>query len=104
LAVRRSRLDEHEDENRPPRGPLYDKRGELIRAAPLELAGELAEVVSNYRSMTGGPYDLYLADRQRPELQGLTPLWYFQPVKALAGGEVWKEIVTGMGCGRSCPG
>jgi hypothetical protein len=77
---------------------------DLLRAAPNEPAGELAEVLSNYRSMTGGPYDLYLADRQRPELQGLTPLWYFQPVKALAGGEVWKEIVTGDGLRPILPG
>lgn len=77
---------------------------ELIRAAPVEPAGELAELLSSYRSMTGGPYDLYLADRQHPDLQALTPLWHFLPVKALDGGEVWKEIVTGDGLRPILPG
>jgi len=54
--------------------------------------------------MTGGPYDLYLADRQRPGLQALAPLWYFLPVKALEGGEVWKNIVTGDGLRPILPG
>jgi len=76
----------------------------LIRAAPIEPAGELADMLSSYRSMTGGPYDLYLADHQRPDLQSLTPLWHFLPVKALEGGEVWKDIVTGDGPRAILPG
>jgi hypothetical protein len=77
---------------------------ELIRATPVEPAGELAETLANYRSMTGGPYDLYLAGRQDAERQALTPLWHFQPVKALAGGEVWMDIVTGDGLRPILPG
>ena len=54
--------------------------------------------------MTGGPYDLYLADRGRASLDTLTPLWNFLPVKALEGAEVWKEIVTGDGLRPILPG
>ena len=68
---------------------------DLLRVAPLEPEGELAETLANYHSMTGGPYDLYLADRGRATLDTLTPLWHFQPVRVLDGGEVWKEIVLG---------
>ena len=77
---------------------------ELLRVAPVEPSGDLAELLANYRSMTGGPYDLYLADRDRPSLQSLTPLWHYLPVKALDGGEVWKNIVTGDGLRAILPG
>ena len=77
---------------------------ELIRAAPLTPEGDLAGAVANYRSMTGGPYDLYLADRLHPDSQALTPLWHYLPVKALDGGEVWKNIVTGDGLRPVLPG
>jgi hypothetical protein len=77
---------------------------ELIRVAPIQPGAELAAVIANYSSNTGGPYDLYLADRQRPDLQALTPLWHYLPVKALDGGEVWKEIVTGDGLRPILPG
>ena len=77
---------------------------ELIRVAPLEPSGELAELMVNYRSMTGGPYDLYLADRERPSLDALTPLWHYLPVKILDGGEVWQNIVTGDGLRTILPG
>ena len=78
--------------------------GDLVRAAPIEPGGELAEILSSYRSFAGGPYDLYLADHQSPDLQTLTPLWHFVPVKALDGGEVWKDIVTGDGLHPILPG
>lgn len=77
---------------------------DLLHAAPLEPAGELADIVGNYRSMTGGPYDLYLADRLRPSADRLTPLWWYEPVKALPGAEVWKNIVTGDGLRPILPG
>jgi type 1 glutamine amidotransferase len=77
---------------------------ELVRAAPIEPAGELAETLTSYRSMTGGPYDLYLAGRVRPSLADVTPLWHFLPVRALDGGEVWKDIVTGDGLRPILPG
>jgi hypothetical protein len=85
---------------------MLDRFGleELIRAAPLQASGKLAEALANYRSMTGGPYDLYLADRERPDSQALTPLWYYLPVKALEGGEVWKNIVAGDGLSPLLPG
>jgi hypothetical protein len=78
--------------------------GDLMRVAPIEPAGELAETIANYRSVTGGPYDLYLADRERPSFEDLTPLWSFQPVKPLPGGEVWMTIVTGDGLRPLLPG
>lgn len=77
---------------------------ELVRAAPIEPAGELAETLVNYRSMTGGPYDLYLAEHARPSLEKLTPLWSFLPVRALDGGEVGMDIVTGDGLRPILPG
>ncbi|MGD0496974.1 MAG: alpha-amylase family protein [Bryobacteraceae bacterium] len=77
---------------------------EVIRVAPFQPPKELADLIANYSSNTGGPYDLYLADRQRPDPQALTPLWHYLPVKALDGGEVWKEIVTGDGLRPILPG
>lgn len=77
---------------------------ELLRVAPLEPTGQLAELLANYRSMTGGPYDLYLSDRARRSLDDLTPLWHFEPVAVLAGGEVWQDIVTGDGIRPVLPG
>jgi hypothetical protein len=76
----------------------------LLRVAPVEPSGELAETMANYRSMTGGPYDLYLADRGKPSLATATPLWHYLPVKALEGGEVWKDIVAGDGLRPILPG
>lgn len=92
---------------------LYDAGGkrqarfgleELLRAAPVEPAGELGAMLANYRTMTGGPYDLYLAGRERPSLDDAAPLWHFLPVRALGGGEVWKDIVTGDGLRPILPG
>ena len=77
---------------------------DLLRVAPIKPAGELAETLASYSSMTGGPYDLYLAERSRPALETLTPLWSYLPVKALDGGEVWKDIVTGDGLRPILPG
>ncbi len=54
--------------------------------------------------MTGGPYDLYLADPGRPSIDGLTPLWHYLPVKVLEGGKVAKEIVMGEGLRPLLPG
>jgi hypothetical protein len=87
-------------------GQRLDRFGleELVRVAPFQPAAELRDVISNYSSNTGGPYDLYLADRERPDPQALTPLWHYLPVKVLDGGEVWKEIVTGDGLRPILPG
>jgi hypothetical protein len=68
---------------------------DLVRVAPVAPSGALGETIAGYRSMTGGPYDLYLADRSHPALENMTPLWTFQPVTTLPGGDVWKDIVTG---------
>ncbi|MGQ9919672.1 MAG: hypothetical protein ACUVS7_19940, partial [Bryobacteraceae bacterium] len=92
---------------------LYDSAGarqkrfgleDLVRAAPIEPSGELAATLASYRSMTGGPYDLYLAPRPRPAPDRFTPLWHFEPVRALEGGEVWQDIVTGDGSRPILPG
>lgn len=77
---------------------------DLLRVAPLEPAGELAETLANYKSMTGGPYDLYLAERSPAARERLTPLWSFLPVRALDGGQVWQDIVTGDGVRPILPG
>jgi hypothetical protein len=75
---------------------------DLLRVAPVEPAGDLAAVVASYTSMTGGPYDLYLAARERPGT--LTPLWHYLPVRALDGAQVWQDIVTGDGPRAILPG
>jgi hypothetical protein len=87
-------------------GQRRDRFGleDLIHVAPAEPHGALAETVASYRSMTGGPYDLYLADNSRPAIENLTPLWSFQPIAVLDGGEVWKTIVTGDGLRPILPG
>ncbi len=77
---------------------------ELLRAAPVEPTGELAETLASYRSMTGGPYDLYLAAPAETSLDAVTPPWHFLPVRALEGGEVWRHIVTGDGLRPLLPG
>jgi hypothetical protein len=77
---------------------------DLLRAAPVEPAGDLAETLASYRSIIGGPYDLYLAERSRPSPPRLVPLWSFEPVRALEGGEVWMDIVTGEGARPILPG
>jgi hypothetical protein len=77
---------------------------ELFRVAPFDPSGELAELIDNHRSMTGGPFDLYLADRGRVSFEKLTPLWHYLPVRTLKGGEVWKEIVAGDGLRPILPG
>ena len=77
---------------------------ELIRVAPFQPDGELARVIDNHRAMTGGPYDLYLADKGVASIDGLTPLWHYLPVRTLEGGEVWKEIVIGEGLRPVLPG
>jgi hypothetical protein len=77
---------------------------DLFRVAPFQPTGELAALMENYRAMTGGPFDLYLADRGRATVEGLTPLWFYLPVKVLEGGEVWKEIVVGEGLRPILPG
>jgi hypothetical protein len=76
----------------------------LLRVAPLEPSADLAELMTNYKTMTGGPYDLYLAGRESPSLASLTPLWHYLPVKALEGAQVWKDIVTGDGMRPILPG
>lgn len=77
---------------------------ELLRVAPVIPSGDLAATLADYRSMTGGPYDLYLAEEGRPSIETLTPLWHFQPVRTLDGGAVWKNIVTGDGLRPILPG
>jgi hypothetical protein len=77
---------------------------DLLRVAPIKPASELAETLASYNSMTGGPYDLYLAERPQPALDTLTPLWSFLPVRALDGGEVWQDLVTGDGLRPILPG
>ena len=77
---------------------------DLLRVAPFQPAGELGQLIDNHHSMTGGPYDLYLADRGGASVESLSPLWYYLPVKVLEGGDVWKEIVTGDGLRPVLPG
>ncbi len=101
---------------------LYNEQGErqsafgleeLMSVKPVEPKGELLEIMNNYTSMTGGPNDLYLLPRTNntskkifsEKWQGkLFPLWYYQPVKALEGGETIMDIVTGYNRKTILPG
>jgi hypothetical protein len=89
-----------EDDRQRPRFALED----LLRVAPAQLSQELSETLASYRSMTGGPYDLYLTDHAAPATAPLTPLWEFLPVTVLEGGEVWQDIVAGDGRRPLLPG
>lgn len=90
---------------------VYDKNGhrretfgleDLIHVKPLIPEGELAGIISSHRAMIGGPNDLYLKSRtgknvipdESPESR-LFPLWFYEPVEVLEGGEVIMDIVTG---------
>jgi hypothetical protein len=101
------------------RTSLYDAKGirqerfalsELMRVVPLRPRGKVAEIIRNYRIMTGGPNDLYLLDRTGGEYLGdywtdrLVPLWFYEPVAVLEGGSVVMDIVTGDGRHDFLPG
>ncbi len=77
---------------------------DLVRVAPVEPSSELSDTIANYHAMTGGPYDLYLGQHGRPSLDQLTPLWSFQPVRVLEGGETWMDIAAGDGLRPILPG
>jgi hypothetical protein len=80
----------------------------LLRVQPVRPEGNLADTLNSYRCMIGGPNDLYLAPAGESGKTGtqtrLIPLWYFEPVKALEGGTVEMNIVTGDGRRPILPG
>lgn len=91
---------------------LYDDAGgrqerfaleDLLRVRPVKVQGELAATLESYRCMTGGPNDLYLLSREAAT-PALVPLWFFEPVEALAGGSTSMDIVTGDGRRPILPG
>ena len=86
------------DGNRQMRFDLED----LLKVRPFEPEGKTGEIVNNYHSMTGGPNDLYLLATQKgndlfnEEWQNrLFPMWIYEPVEVLPGGEILMDIVTG---------
>lgn len=92
---------------------LFDERNrrqdrfaleDLLKVAPIEPTGELKETIADYSTMTGGPYDLYLAEHSQASLDKLTPLWHYLPIKSLEQAEVWKDIVIGDGLRTLLPG
>lgn len=75
---------------------------ELIKVQPFKPKGKTGDIVNNYHSMTGGPNDLYLlATKEGNDLfnekwqNKLFPMWLYEPVEVLPGGEVLMDIVTG---------
>lgn len=91
---------------------LYDGDGrrrdgfaleKLLCVRPITPTGELAGVLESYRSMLGGPNDLYLAGRAADD-DTLVPLSFFEPVEALPGGVVARDIVVGDGRRPILPG
>lgn len=101
---------------------LYNESGErqttfdleeLMSVKPIQPGGDLAYLIENYTSMTGGPNDLYLlasSNNKTKEIfdeewkERLFPLWYYQPVKVLDGGETIMDIVTGYNKEAVLPG
>ncbi len=99
---------------------LFDKAGkrqlqfgleELLKVKPVLPKGELAGIINSYQAMVGGPNDLYLlASETGSKAVGaewkdkLVPLWYYEPVEVLKGGEVLADIVTGDGRRPVLPG
>ena len=72
---------------------------DLLRVRPARLEGALAETLNSYRCMIGGPNDLYLLPRAESRTTAtpsrMVPLWYFEPIEALEGGNTQMDIVTG---------
>lgn len=94
---------------------LYDKDGnrlqdfaleELFKVRTLVPTAEMKAMINNYTSMTGGPNELYL----KPAVSGfidekrLFPLFFYEPVEVLNGGNVLMNIVTGDGLREVFPG
>jgi hypothetical protein len=74
----------------------------LLKVRPIKPKGELADIVTSYQSMTGGPNDLYLSLTKDNKVmageklkRNLYPLWFYEPVEVLEGGQVLMDIVTG---------
>lgn len=69
----------------------------LFKVKPVVSEGELKDIINSYRSMIGGPNDLYLlaGDDNYDWAGKLFPLWYYEPVEVLEGGNVLMNIVTG---------
>jgi hypothetical protein len=80
----------------------------LLQVRPVQIEGDLADLLKTYRCMTEGPNDLYLAPhgKGRPNAAPgcLVPLWHYEPVQALEGGIVETDIVTGDGRRPILPG
>lgn len=90
---------------------LFDEKGDrqtkfgledLLKVSPENPSGELSEIIKSYRSMVGGPNDLYLLTTEEGNAtfredwqERLFPCWFYQPVKVLEGGKVLMNIVTG---------
>ena len=93
-------------------GRKMDRFGleELLQVRPAVPDSQLAAIIENYQTMVGGPNDLYLKIR-RPASTGLeewperlVPMWYYEPVEALEGGETVADVVTGDGQRPILPG
>jgi hypothetical protein len=80
--------------------------GKLLRVRSIRLPEEL----DTYQAMIGGPNDLYYLKREAsagPDSKWndqLVPLWYYEPVEVLEGGQVAMDIVTGDGRRPLLPG
>ena len=94
---------------------LFDKNGsrtsefalqDLFKVRPLVLTGEMDAMINNYTSMTGGPNELYLksSDQGFTDENKLFPLFFFEPVEVMNGGNVLMNIVTGDGLREVFPG
>jgi hypothetical protein len=90
---------------------LFDDKGnrqarfgleELIKVRPFKPVGKTGEIVDNFHSMVGGPNDLYLlATKEGNDLfnenwqKKLFPMWFYEPIEVLSGGQVLMNVITG---------
>ncbi len=83
---------------------------DLLRVRPVPVKGALAETLKSYRTVTGGPNDLYLLPHADSSAMSqvatnrLVPLWFFEPIEVLEGGAVQMDIVMGAGSKPILPG
>lgn len=93
-------------------GRRQDRFGleDVIRVRPRKAEGELAGTMYTYSTILGGPNDLYLLARPGAGALAtawknrLVPLWFYEPVETLEGGEAVMDIVTGDGRRPVLPG
>ena len=86
---------------------LFDEKGnrrssfameDLLKVRPLPASGELNDIINSYTAMIGGPNDLYLKTTKGGKIADpakIYPMFYYEPVEVLDGGNVVMDVITG---------